>query len=379
MGLLVVLITGLAIAGYLGARARSGEERRARSVADAAGEAWDNIRVEPLREVISFEVELVPATAVVVAAPRVLPDEINLVTALSCVQGAQVTPGQVIAEISNRPIFAIPLDLPLHRDLRLGHQGADVARFQSAMGSLGYQIPSRERGVFGFATAAAVVRFYRDRGYVAPEALDPESGRPTPIATRDTMVAVTDVPAVVAATFVQVGHTAPEGTRICELASPIPQIVGRPSATQVKLLRTGQSAQIVLSNGEKVPSEVVDVSVPSEGANPERPTGAPAADEQRAADSPMVLLAPTRTPPPLTIGDRGRVEVVVAESDGTVLSVNVECVRTGANGVSQVELDVRSRGASRVRVDLGPVIGDRVVVTGSDRPLRQGDRCRLQS
>lgn len=375
----VLVVSTLSVVGYLGARARSAEERRARVEAESAGVAWDVVRVEPLREVVSFDVEFAPATIRVVVAPRVIPDEVNLVTALSCVEGAEILPGQLVAEVSGRPIFALPLDLPLHRDLRLGLRGGDVTRFQRAMRRLGYQVPAREDGVFGFATAAALVKFYRDRGAVVPETLLPDNGRPTPVAMRDLMLAVSDGPVVVSEAAAQLGQPAPEGTPLCELASPSPKVVGRPSEAQMKLLRSGQTAQLVLSDGTVLAAEVTEVVSAESGDNPDRLSeGRPPAD-QPASRSPQVVFQPSEGTDQLSIGERGRADVVVAESDGPVVSVNVECVRSAANGTSQVDLDARSAGSSRATVELGPSIGGRVVVVRSDPPLRQGDRCRLHA
>ncbi|MGN9810656.1 peptidoglycan-binding domain-containing protein [Micromonospora sp. BQ11] len=77
-----------------------------------------------------------------------------------------VKPGEVIAEVSGRPIFALAGKIPMYRDLRPGAGGSDVAQLQAALKKLGYDVRDRT-GYFGSNTRRAVERLYLSMGYSA--------------------------------------------------------------------------------------------------------------------------------------------------------------------------------------------------------------------
>jgi multidrug efflux pump subunit AcrA (membrane-fusion protein) len=88
--------------------------------------------------------------------------------------GDEVAEGQVIVEVSERPVFALQGDAPLTRDLRPGATGGDVLRLQEALARLGL-FGGRLTGVFGAATQEAVVALYGQSGY-EPVATDNGTG-----------------------------------------------------------------------------------------------------------------------------------------------------------------------------------------------------------
>lgn len=82
--------------------------------------------------------------------------------------GAEVRPGQVIAEVSDRPVFVLTGSVPAFRDMVQGDSGADISQLQAALAHLGYSCAGDTSGMFGRATAAAVKRFYAAIGYPVP-------------------------------------------------------------------------------------------------------------------------------------------------------------------------------------------------------------------
>ncbi|MFJ9089404.1 peptidoglycan-binding protein [Streptomyces sp. NPDC102384] len=79
--------------------------------------------------------------------------------------GSKAVAGQVIAEISGRPVFALKGKVPVYRDLKSGATGDDVAQLQSALAQLGHASNPDARGTFGSGTRHALAAFYTSIGY----------------------------------------------------------------------------------------------------------------------------------------------------------------------------------------------------------------------
>ncbi|MFE9478216.1 peptidoglycan-binding protein [Streptomyces spororaveus] len=88
-----------------------------------------------------------------------------LVTKLPLKAGDPVTAGQLIAEVSGRPVFTLHGAQPMYRDLKPGATGDDVAQLQQALRELGHGTGGDARGVFGAGTKAALTARYRAVGY----------------------------------------------------------------------------------------------------------------------------------------------------------------------------------------------------------------------
>ncbi|MFE2523725.1 peptidoglycan-binding protein [Streptomyces sp. NPDC059382] len=88
-----------------------------------------------------------------------------VVTRLPLKAGDAVAAGQLLAEVSGRPVFALKGTLPVYRDLRPGATGDDVAQLQQALRALGHGTGADAKGVFGAGTKAALTARYRAIGY----------------------------------------------------------------------------------------------------------------------------------------------------------------------------------------------------------------------
>ncbi|MFD7786365.1 peptidoglycan-binding protein [Streptomyces nojiriensis] len=88
-----------------------------------------------------------------------------LVTRLPLKAGDPVAAGQLIAEVSGRPVFALHGAQPMYRDLKPGATGDDVAQLQRALRELGHGTGGDAKGVFGAGTKAALAARYRAVGY----------------------------------------------------------------------------------------------------------------------------------------------------------------------------------------------------------------------
>jgi peptidoglycan hydrolase-like protein with peptidoglycan-binding domain len=74
--------------------------------------------------------------------------------------------GDVILEVTGRPVLALQGDVPMYRRLVIGSEGPDVGQLEQALVRLGYDAGTVDT-VFDEVTAAAVEQMYADAGYVA--------------------------------------------------------------------------------------------------------------------------------------------------------------------------------------------------------------------
>ncbi|MFD9411100.1 peptidoglycan-binding protein [Streptomyces sp. NPDC059989] len=88
-----------------------------------------------------------------------------VVTKLPLKAGDAVAAGQLLAEVSGRPVFTLKGTLPVYRDLKPGATGDDVAQLQQALRELGHGTGSDPKGFFGPGTKAALAARYRAIGY----------------------------------------------------------------------------------------------------------------------------------------------------------------------------------------------------------------------
>jgi len=91
-----------------------------------------------------------------------------IVTRLPVGVGESVRAGQVVAEVSGRPIIVMPGEVPAYRDLRPSAEGADVAQLQTALQAMGHKTGADAKGVYGAGTKSAVAAVYAAAGYPVP-------------------------------------------------------------------------------------------------------------------------------------------------------------------------------------------------------------------
>ncbi|WP_307967480.1 peptidoglycan-binding protein [Sinomonas sp. ASV322] len=89
----------------------------------------------------------------------------RVVTGRPLSKGAGVESGQVVLEISGRPLFAMTGEVPAYRDLGRGIEGQDVRQLQKALAATGDLSSDLVTGVFDWRTQNAVARLYARAGY----------------------------------------------------------------------------------------------------------------------------------------------------------------------------------------------------------------------
>ncbi|MDD9377678.1 peptidoglycan-binding protein [Streptomyces sp. ZAF1911] len=104
-------------------------------------------------------VEVIPQVSAGVGAAR------PVITKIRVRPGDTVQPGQVLMEVSGRPVFVLEGNLPVYRDLSPGATGDDIAQVQKALKALGHSSAPDAGGTFGAGTKAALTSFYKAVGY----------------------------------------------------------------------------------------------------------------------------------------------------------------------------------------------------------------------
>ena len=106
-----------------------------------------------------------PLSVTLAGAVGLDPGETAVVTELRDV-GTDVQEGDVLVEVTTRPVFVLQGELPMYRRLVIGTEGPDVGQLEQAMVRLGYD-PGTVDTVFDASTAAAAEQMYADAGYAA--------------------------------------------------------------------------------------------------------------------------------------------------------------------------------------------------------------------
>ncbi|MFA1541818.1 hypothetical protein [Actinomadura monticuli] len=119
-----------------------------------------------LRETVVLRGTVAPGKTIKVAAPEVGAGR-AVITRAAVRKGQRIGAGSVVAEVSGRPVIALPGRIPAYRDVKQGAKGPDVRQLRAALGGLGYRVGDSSEA-FGASAAAAVRRLYSDRGYDAP-------------------------------------------------------------------------------------------------------------------------------------------------------------------------------------------------------------------
>ncbi|MFI6284461.1 peptidoglycan-binding protein [Streptomyces sp. NPDC051018] len=312
----------------------------------------------------------------------------SVVTEVRTKRGAAVTFGQVLVEISGRPVIPLPGALPSYRDLGRGCRGKDVAQFQRALTKLGYFPGQDDFGVFGRGTERAAAAFYRSRGYeplTAPvedaaafpaggeAAGSPDPRAPVPetgvIVPAGELVYLRSGPVRTGEITASVGKE-PDG-KLLTLSAGTLMVRGSVAAHEVGLVHAGQKVSIFSeTSGEEVPGSVLSVAT--------EPSAKSAGEARQDFAGHTVRVKPDRALPESFTGQDVRLTIEAASSRSKVLAVPSAALSAGADGRttvsvlepggSQERVEVRTGMSGNGLVQITPVPqarlspGDRVVV-----------------
>lgn len=145
--------------------------------------------------------------------------------------GTEITPGTWLGEVSGRPLFAIPTDVPLYRDLMDGSTGSDVSALQSALQSMGLDVSVT--GEVGSRTLAGVAELYSRAG--------------AEMTSRD-VISWTEflpvAPGAIVLSSAPVGAVITDETSLATVQVSPDVVVGRANVLEADELSVGQPVQI---------------------------------------------------------------------------------------------------------------------------------------
>lgn len=313
-----------------------------------------------------------------------------VVTAVRVTQGGTVKPGQVLAEYSYRPVYALPGQVPAYRDMAPGESGPDITELQKALTQLGFPCGPDPLGHFGTGTAAAVTRFYAHLGYPAPTtgatgAQGPaSSGTPSgPIVPMSEAVFLPSFPAYIEQIGAQVGD--PVSKPLLTIAVGGLSLTGELDPSQQGLIKPGMTASILSeATGLQATGTVAGIGTAQTGTSGGQQTGAgngtaAQGSNQQGTTGNANGEIPVQINPAATWnegfdGQDVRVIITAATTSTPVLAVPEAAVFTGANTRTYVTVLTRSGTQQQVPVTAGTSADGLVEVTPVGAVLTAGEQ-----
>lgn len=175
-----------------------------------------------------------------------------VVSAMGVTAGTSLAYGQLLAEVSGRPIFAWPSSSPLYRDLTEGDTGRDVRDAQRVLHELGY-LRSDPDGVFGAQTMQALRDLYDSAGYQPPIIAGSSPG----LSWRE-FTAIPAPPAMVVSTAPQ-GAVLTSGMALLTVRSQTPTLTSTASVREVSELQAGADVGVTVAGKAPVKTKVATI------------------------------------------------------------------------------------------------------------------------
>lgn len=149
----------------LSAFVKSPAEKASEAQPPAASVITAPVRSEVLTATVVARGTVVVGSSVPVVGLASGSNSSRIVTSIARKAGDEVRSGDLLAQVSGRPIFLLKGHTPAFRDLTPGTSGTDVRQLQKALQALGYSSAPDRGGHFGRGTQAAASRFYRASGF----------------------------------------------------------------------------------------------------------------------------------------------------------------------------------------------------------------------
>ncbi|MCW2914698.1 MAG: hypothetical protein JWN52_2766 [Actinomycetia bacterium] len=325
--------------------------------------------------------------------------------------GAKIRPGQVVVEVSYRPIIVLKGKVPAIRDLIQGVSGPDIVQLQQALAGAGYNCGGDSSGTFGAGTAGAVRRLYTYIGYPVPSqavaAGDSSGGvangqpgssskrqqkrRSKVLLPMSEVMFVPSFPAVLAGISARVGDKV-SGTLVT-LSTGGLQLTAQLDPSRRDTVKPGQRVDVLSEiTGDHTAGTVASVGkvvLPGQSSTGTQDGGTsaqggtaegPAAGGTTPGQSPGMPYVPV-TIDPVHVWKRSlagqdvRLTISAAATAGPVLAVPQSAITSATDGVTSVTVFGHDGNLRRVQVRAGISADGLVQVTpiGSEG-LREGDK-----
>lgn len=289
------------------------------------------------------------------------------------VQGKTVGEGDVLLEVSGRPVIVLTGAVPMYRTLNPGAKGDDVKQLQTALRALGYGVAVS--GTFDEATAAAVRKMYGKAGY---EAVTTKADPPVTSVPSGEIVFLPKLPVRLDVVTAKAG--APATGQVGTVTDSTVVVQGKLPAADATLLKAGMPATLRLPDGTEMAAKLEalgkDASVAPPAAQPAEGDGKPVpqAPQDPGTDTPLRLTAADPAALAAFAGTAVKVTLEVGTTGGDVLTVPVAAVVTAADGTARVRVEELDGTLRDVPVALGLTALGSVQVSPEGASLEAGDR-----
>lgn len=281
-----------------------------------------------------------------------------VVTKLGPKKGAEVAAGDVLVEISGRPVIALAGARPAYRSLKTEDTGKDVGQLQKALNALGHKLKVTNR--FDWATGMAVRKLYSSHGYTAHV-----SGSTTSLPLEE-VAYVSRLPAVVGEVPVQVGDD-PTGKAITLIGTTAHVVASLRAADSAA---TPEGAPVTFSCGstsfEGVMGGSIAATVSAKDSDTDADSDTTSTNALRA-----VTVNDEAIPASLT-GSGCSGTATVAVTSEPVLVAPASAIYTAADGTSIVRVALPEAVVESVPVDVGSTAGGWVELLRPDARLGTG-------
>jgi len=284
--------------------------------------------------------------------------------------GTKLAEGDVVLEVSGRPVFLLRGSVPSYRDLGPGIVGRDVHQLEAALERIGFD-PGPVDGTFDTGTEDALAELYARAGFdpvrateaqlaaVRPleaELLDNARARPGIQLPADEVIFVRSTPARVSELFVGRGDSPRRLMTVTDVFVAIDSSVPLEEAPLVK-------------PGMKVLIDEPDLGIDESGVV-SRVAGTPGTN---GVDGFHVYIEVTVDGSPARlVGTSVRLTVPVESTEGAVLAVPVSALSLAPDGSSRVQRATNG-GLEFVRVEPGLSADGFVEVTPIEGTLEPSD------
>jgi peptidoglycan hydrolase-like protein with peptidoglycan-binding domain len=166
--------------------------------------------------------------------------------------GEQVRQGDLLAEVSGRPVIAILAAVPLYRDISPGDTGNDVAGIQQMLIALEL-LSGEPSGKFDARTQTALNALFKRHGYSAPEAGSGLKWLPL------SHTAAIPADGVVIEEATAVGTMLDSEHPLMKVQVSAPTITARADMLQAAAFQVGAEVQVSVGGGQAVSTTVLAV------------------------------------------------------------------------------------------------------------------------
>ncbi|GAA0584818.1 hypothetical protein GCM10010172_82260 [Paractinoplanes ferrugineus] len=377
-GTTVLSATGLVLSSMI----KSPAQLAAETQAPARTRLTAVVQSRVLRETVVLRGTVAQARTLDATPTSVFEAQRLVVTGIRAKAGDWVKEGQVVGEVSGRPVILLRGDFPAYRDIRPGSAGKDVTQLQKALRSLGYSVD--DESTMGWSTKAALRKLYTSLGFAVPDTGEtdneavaaararakeanrlrdqaPPAGKPAAATVADqadsdleqleartgTMMPLGEVIFVPAfpARVAQLGQAVGREVQAPFLRLSVGQVIasGDLTGADPRGIKTGQPAQLAIGS-ETFPGKVTSIGATQKKDGDAGDAGPP---------SFTVVVTPDKPLNTKFISAEARLTVVVKSSQKPVLVVPVAAVSAGADSQTYVTV-------------AGPGDGEKVVVVTVD-------------